>query len=130
MDHFFNSILGRCSGDHCTTASALKKGQYIASSNGVMKLIMQKDGNLVIYCRLKPIWSTKTNGALYDHMAFLADGNMVLVRADKVYAFSSSITPGKGRKLHIQKDGNLVIKDGNGNALWDTKTYGKCPTGI
>ena len=42
-------------------ASLLTKGEYISSRNGVNKLIMQADGNLVIYCREKAIWSTGTH---------------------------------------------------------------------
>ena len=91
---------------------------------------MQADGNLVIYCREKAIWSTRTYGQSIKHMAFQANGNIALMKSNNVVAFRSSATSGQGIKLILQNDGNLVIYSSDGKSLWDTRTYGNCPTGI
>lgn len=40
----------------------LGKGEFITSRNGLYKLILQTDGNLVLYDKLNnPYWSTNTN---------------------------------------------------------------------
>ena len=91
---------------------------------------MQADGDLVLYCREKAIWSTKTYGQSIKHMVFQANGNIALMKNDNTVAFRSSATSWQGNKLILQNDGNLVIYSSDGKPLWDTKTYGKCPTGI
>lgn len=63
-------------------------------------------------------------------MFFQVDGNIELLRNDNVVAFRSSAALGQVKELKIHNDGNLVIHSANGNALWDTRSYGKCPTGI
>lgn len=127
---FLNHILGECQGSKCTVPSLLEIGQYIVSPNGVNKLIFQGDGNLVIYCREKAIWSTGTYNQPIKHMFFQVDGNIELLRNNSVVAFRSPAALGQGKELKIQDDGNLVIYSANGNALWNTRSYGKCPTGI
>ena len=91
---------------------------------------MQADGNLVIYCREKAIWSTKTYDQSIKHMVFQANGNIALMKNDKTVAFRSPATSGQGNKLILQNDGNLVVYSSDGKSLWDTNTYAKCPTGI
>ena len=90
---------------------------------------MQADGNLVIYCREKAIWSTRTSDQSIKHMVFQANGNIALMKKDNVVAFRSSATSGQGNKLILQNDGNLVIYSSDGKSLWETRTYGNCPTG-
>ena len=57
----------------------LKPGQYRRSPNGVYTLIMQTDGNLVVYTAAKkPLWSSKTvrHGAV---LQMRNDGRLVIV---------------------------------------------------
>jgi hypothetical protein len=65
-----------------------------------IKVIMQGDGNLVMYDtqNWQPLWATGTNG-----------------RGSPPY------------KWYMQGDGNLVIYDRNGRPIWATGTNGKGP---
>lgn len=42
------------------------RGQSLTSNDGKFNLIMQTDGNLVLYKQGKSLWSTKTSGAKYE----------------------------------------------------------------
>lgn len=92
----------------------------IRSSNGRYQLVMQGDGNLVVYdTRTTPstaIWSAQTQGA--DHRAVMqTDGNLV-VYAGATPRWSSGTAPGSRARLVLQNDGNLVMYSRGGIALW------------
>ena len=98
----FCSCSAGCSADMCNNGSGsdkvyLKPGESITSKNGKVGLFMQDDGNLVIYCLhtspLLAVWSTETHG--------------------------KHIVNGAA----FQRDGNLVLYDYNGAAVYNTGSY-------
>ena len=69
-------------------------GQVYYSNDLAYRLIMQGDGNLVLYRQNgTPRWHTSTYG-------------------------------NNGSRCFMQSDGNLVIYHPNGTALWHSHTYG------
>jgi len=81
------------------------------------KLIMQKDGNLVLYGYQrgyeKALWASATNGSGANVAVFQCDGNLVVYNGTKA-VWAASRTPGfqfGGNQLSVQMDGNLVIYD-------------------
>ncbi|MFJ5535174.1 hypothetical protein [Streptomyces sp. NPDC093261] len=98
------------------------------------RLVMQTDGNLVMYRRRDgaAIWSTHTSGHPGGYALMQNDGNLVV--------YKSTGGPGKGGALWatntshhsgaylmMQNDGNLVVYrntggPGKGGALWATNT--------
>ena len=109
------------------------KGDFILSPSGNMKLIMQEDGDLAIYCKDKQIWSAITTGKDIDGLYFYDDGNLAVVRSDRSYAWSTDThaIPNKPTPtvLTILDEGNLILSTTSGQVVWDTLSYGKCPTG-
>ena len=108
------------------------KGDFILSPSGNMKLLMQEDGDLAIYCKDKQIWSAMSSGEDIDGLYFYDDGNLAVVRNDRSYAWSTDthITPNKQPTvLTILDEGNLILSTTSGQVVWDTLSYGKCPTG-
>lgn len=103
--------------------TTLSKGQRVTSKNGLFHLIMQNDGNLVLYFGLwdplKPLaFSTGTrNAGWYARMQ--ADGNLA-VYSNGRWAWQSG-TGGHAwdmnYKLTLSEDGTLAIRlaDSNGN---------------
>lgn len=83
----------------CTTSTmwagqALYADQAISSCNGLYNLVMQSDGNAVLYDTTgKALWNSQTAGK-------------------------------PGQALVMQDDGNFVLYDGAGNALWHAGTHG------
>ena len=109
------------------------KGDFILSPSGNMKLLMQEDGDLAIYCKDKQIWSAMSSGEDIDGLYFYDDGNLAVVRNDRSYAWSTHThaTPNKPTPtvLTILDEGNLILSTTSGQVVWDTLSYGKCPTG-
>lgn len=100
----------------------LLANQYIASPNGIYKLIMQGDGNLVIYNNINTaIWNTQTNGRPVNRCVMQGDGNLVLYDANNIPYWSSGTNGSASGDLYMQDDGNLVIYI-NGIAKWSYRT--------
>lgn len=90
------------------------------SRNGLFRLDMQEDGNLVLSHRGSPIWwSETTNLGEYLHMH--ANGNLV-INDENNNTLRSSNTRGLADYLEIQNDGNLVIFDAEKNSIATTNS--------
>jgi LysM repeat protein len=105
--------------------------QKLTSSNGKYTLIMQGDGNLVLYTESNtPVWATRTQGKGAVRASLQDDGNLVLYtkeverrfRRDVPVAVWASHTSGENVRLILQDDRNLVIYTADGRALWTSGT--------
>jgi hypothetical protein len=100
--------------------SELRKGMFLRSPDGRCKLILQGDGNLVLYGGSRALWST----GQFDttHAVFEPDGNFVTYRADNTPTWSANIRLKGGERLVVQNDGNLVIYAAT-HAVWSSGTH-------
>ena len=89
----------------------------LLSPDGVYRLIMQGDGNLVLYKGAAALWSTQTDGNTGAYTVMQGDGNLV-VYAGGVAKWNSHTNGFSGAHLALQNDSNLVIY-GSGHPLWD-----------
>ena len=102
----------------------LNPGDSVTTQNRY--LIMQHDGNLVLY-RFnngqvgEPLWATGTNWGSQHRAVFQGDGNLVVYNqyGNPLWA---SHTHGSGNRLIQQSDGNLVIYNSHGQAVWASHT--------
>jgi len=105
--------------------TTLSKGQRVQSKNGLYHLIMQDDGNLVLYFGLfdplQPVWSSNTrNSGWYARMQ--ADGNFV-VYSNGQWAWQAGYggrTMDMNYKLTVGDDGVVAIRlaaDSNGGPI-------------
>jgi hypothetical protein len=104
----------------------LTPGQSLSSPNGQYYLIMQTDGNLVVYATGgKPVWSSGTNGKGVTQMVMQTDGNLVLYRGSTpVWA---SNTPGNGGGvLNVLNNGMLSISR-EGMPIWGSAGLAALP---
>ena len=125
-----------CTGDTCTNAGNsrgvfLRPGQSLISKNGRVRLAMQTDGNLVIYCThtfpWRSVWHSGThNKHVVRGAAFQNDGNLVIYDYADKPVYSSGSNDKGGAKLVMQDDANLVIYTNYGKAVWDSGTNGHC----
>ena len=94
----------------------------ITSQDSRFTLIMQGDGNLVLYGpggRYR--WDTGTNGQAVSQAIMQGDGNFVIYGpGGAIWATGTDGHPGAW--LIVQNDGNVVIYDSAGNPLWATGT--------
>jgi nucleoid-associated protein YgaU len=105
--------------------------QKLTSSNGKYTLIMQGDGNLVLYAESNTsVWATRTQGSGAVRASLQDDGNLVLYtkeeerrfRRDVAVAVWASQTSGEKVRLVLQDDRNLVIYTADGRELWASGT--------
>jgi nucleoid-associated protein YgaU len=93
----------------------------LTSQNGAYKLVLQEDGNLVLYAGDDAVWSTKTNGQSVQRAEVQDDGNFVLYTADKA-VWASQTKGAKDVRLTLQDDRNLVLYASSGPA-WSSNTH-------
>ena len=100
----------------------LTAGQWLTSADGHYSLIMQSDGNLVLYVAGgRVLWSSKTKGDTGDHLLMQTNGNLVLYDAAGNALWSSNTSGGGCSHLVVQDDGNTVLY-GPSRADWATGT--------
>lgn len=110
------------------SGAALQKDQALLSDNGGYKLILQNDGNLVLYAlatgQPQALWASGTQRGVRAQMQ--PDGNFVIVEVvtggdfPGEYPLWNARTDGhRGSYLNVQDDGNVVIYDPlSGQAIW------------
>ncbi len=86
-------------------------------------LVMQGDGNLVVYDDLshQALWASSTVGK-GAFAAMQADGNFVIYNYVNKAVWASNTCCRSDAWLQIQDDGNVVIYNG-GHAIWATNTH-------
>lgn len=112
-----------------SAASTLTANQWLnvndslTSTNGDFRLVMQGDGNLVLY-RLSDstaLWSTQTQGNAGAEAVMQGDGNLVVYK-NGVALWESNTDGYPMSFLNMQNDGNLVIYSSSNNPLWESGT--------
>jgi|DEB0MinimDraft_4_1074332.scaffolds.fasta_scaffold25755_2 hypothetical protein len=99
----------------------------LTSQNQMYRVVMQNDGNLVIYDRQdKYHWSSGTSGQGTAPYKFVMqeDGNLVIYDVDGSSTWNSG-TAGRGTgpyRLVMQNDRNLVVYDSTDTSLWSSGT--------
>jgi hypothetical protein len=102
----------------------LKQNQSVVSCDKRFTLIMQGDGNLVLYKNgVGALWSSNTYGTGADHAVMQGDGNFVVYDAANQPHFHTSTFGHPGASLAVQNDGNVVVYDGP-TPLWASNTAG------
>ncbi len=108
-----------------TANQQLTANQSVASCNGDYTLIMQGDGNLVLYQGSTALWASNTPGSAADEAIMQGDGNFVLYTSSGSPVWASNTAGNSGAYLEVQNDGNVVIYSASGSVLWSTGTAGK-----
>ena len=105
----------------------LQANQQLNANNGRAFLIMQGDGNFVLYEVHKgqniPVWASGTNGSGAVKAIMRNDGCLVVCKANGQEVWSSGTAGNDGAYLILQDDGNAVIYTNQGNAHWDSGTW-------
>src|SRR5437899_3777698 len=106
--------------DRLNPGQSLAVGGSITSPDGRFTLVLQADGNLVLYQSGGVArWATGTVGRTVSQAVMQADGNFVLYGpAGPIWATATDGHP--GAYLAVQDDGNVVIY-GPGGPLWASR---------
>jgi hypothetical protein len=110
--------------DKLRSGESLAVNRSITSQDGRFTLIMQGDGNLVLYGPAgRYRWDTGTNGRTVGQAIMQGDGNFVMYGPAGEYIWDTATHGNPGAWLIVQNDGNLVIYRPDGNPLWATNTF-------
>ncbi|MDF5731971.1 MAG: CAP domain-containing protein [Rhizonema sp. PD38] len=107
------------------SGQSLHPEQSLQSDNKQHKLILQSDGNVVLYNQQsQAIWATNTGGFKPREFIMQIDGNLVLYDTNGSPKWASNTYNNPGAFLNVQDDGNLVVyragsqTETTNNALW------------
>lgn len=103
--------------DRLTTGGQLTAGGQLVSANGAYRLVVQADGNAVVYGPGGKVrWNSRTPSA-GGRLVLQTDGNLVLYSAGGRATWSSRTSGTAPSTLVMQDDGNLVLY--RGGAVWN-----------
>jgi hypothetical protein len=94
------------------------------SCDGRTALVMQGDGNLVLYGPSGALWHTGTHGNPGASAWLQDDGNLVVYSATGTPLWHAGTHGNPDARLAVQDDGNLVLYSSGGGVLWHTGTQG------
>jgi hypothetical protein len=100
-------------------------GQQLQTADRRYRLVLQGDGNLVLYSSSRAVWASGTDGKQPAFLAMQSDGNLVLYDVNLAPIWHTQ-TNGLGTSaLVLQPDANLVIYNGIGRPTWNSATVGQ-----
>lgn len=103
--------------------SVLASRAFLSSKNGRFHLVMQRDGNLVLYERPGDhlLWQSRTGGHPGAFARMQGDGNLVIQSHNRPVWASGTDSKGTAHSvLTVQDAGAALIVDRAGHALWST----------
>jgi hypothetical protein len=104
---------------------------FQTSCDGRFQLILQPDGNLVLYQNGTAYWQSATvGGKIAYSFVMQGDGNAVLYGPSTTNpnpnpVWSTGTAGNPGATLVVQTDGNMVVYSSGGRALWNSHTAGR-----
>ena len=97
----------------------VQASDYLLSPNGLARLQVESDGNLVLYHNFNNVpWSSNSGGSRSKQLIMQTDGNLVLYNSDNVPIWNSRTGGNPGARLVMQDDGNAVIYSTSNAVLW------------
>jgi hypothetical protein len=113
--------------DMLSSNSYLFKGQQLVTPDRKRVLVLQQDGNLVLYnvANMKPLWNTQTNNKGGYELVLQQDGNLVLYTQAMKPVWASGTDGKSGTGLFLQQDGNLVLYTQAMKPVWASGTSGQ-----
>jgi hypothetical protein len=109
--------------DRLSAEQSLGVNESLRSPSAQFSLVLQEDGNLVLYDQAnQPVWATETDGQGVSRATMQQDGNLVLYSPEGAPVWASDTYGNSGAYLVVQDDRNLVIYTAEDTPLWATNT--------
>jgi hypothetical protein len=111
-------------GSELKKGQALEREQYLSSPNKKFVAKLQQDGNFVVFSTARVLWATATENKSANHLILQDDGNLVIYKGDNKALWDTGTWKSgkKADRLVMQDDGNLVAYASSGAAVWATNT--------
>jgi hypothetical protein len=109
--------------DRLDSGQGLQVGETLGCPDGRFSLILQTDGNLVLYDQDgQSLWASGTDGREVSSATMQEDGNLVLNAPGGDPVWASDTYGNDGAYVVVQDDRNVVIYSADGAPLWATNT--------
>lgn len=103
-----------------TANQTIQADDYIMSPNGQSLLHVQPNGNLSLFRNFNTVaWSSHSSGTPLQ-LVMQSDGNLVLYSTSGGPLWYTGTGGNPGAKLVVQDDGNMVIYSAGGGVLWSS----------
>lgn len=110
--------------DRLQAGDQLDPGDSLASRNGLVSLVLEADGDLVLYRTLfrQPLWASNSSGKGIVRVRMRPDGNLEGVSAAGATQWESGTSGSPGATAVLRDDGNFVVVDAQGVVRWESNT--------
>jgi hypothetical protein len=105
-------------GNQMWTNRELRQGMGLRSADGRFLLILQTDGNFVLYGAGRALWAS---GHAADYVVMQSDGNFVGYLNNGTATWATGTSGSGATHLIVQSDGNVVLYSSS-KAVWSTRT--------
>ena len=123
------SILENCLKSRCAFNRTLTKGKYLESRDHRYRFYLRRNGNLVLTCGGRPIWTSFTKNENVDFLYFnKAETHLILCGNDSRTLWSA-FSLVRRKKMVLQDDGKLVLHSFYNESIRKKGNSEKCPTG-
>ena len=122
------SILENCLKNRCVFNRTLRKGKYLESRDHRYRFYLRKNGNLVLTCEGRPIWTSFTINENVDFLYFNKEETRLIVcgKDSRTQWSQSSLV----RKIMVlEVDGKLILHNFYNESISKKGDGEKCPTG-
>ena len=126
----FILILGNCQNEKCFRNEILAREKYLKSRNSIYKLYLRRNGNLVLTCQERPIWTSFTSNNTVDFLYFDEEGISLIIRGKDKNTVWRAHSTGLGKELVLQDDGKLVLYNSCNTRVWEIGDNKKCREGL
>lgn len=97
----------------------LDPGWYLQSADGVCRLVMQADGNLVLYsARGRTLWESGTPDSPGASAVMQADGDLVVYSASKRALWQSRTAGRSNARLFVRPQAETALEQAPSSAIW------------
>lgn len=118
------AIIPRAMQDRLYISESLLVGQRLISDDNRFSLVLQVDGNLVVYGPNGPLWANYSTAGRSTVLNMQTDGNLVIRGPAEEAVWHTNTAGHPGAFLVMQSDGNLVIYEPDWTFVWASGTGG------
>ena len=112
----------------CIRNGILRKGRNLVSK--MYKLHLRENGNLVLTCQDRSIWTSFTSNKGVDFLYFDQEGTSLALRRKDNSNVWKIQTAALGKELVLQEDGKLVLYNSCNKSIWGKGGEKLCKTGL
>ena len=108
----------------------MAKEKYLQSRNSIYKLYLRRNGNLVLTCNERPIWTSFTSNNTVAFLYLDEEGISLILRGKNNNTIWRAQTKGLGKELVLQDNGKLVLYNSCNRSVWEIGDNRKCREGL